>query len=148
MSGDPPNIQEFNTIAGLVFAQFYEAFPSRKDIDYDRVARGMGVEGNDWSAHKLPSGRGLRATISETLEWLNAEEFIRSYGNYLPPAQARLTTKGFAAMNAVPEGLKEKLGVELTKAVDKAPSSGVNTSAIGDLMGGFFGGLMKSIGNG
>jgi hypothetical protein len=147
MSGDPPNIQEFNTIAGLVFAQLYEAFPSRKNIDYDRVARAMGVEGNDWSAHKLPSGRGLRATISETIDWLNSEEFIRSHG-LSPPERVTLTTKGLAVMNAVPEGLKEKLGVELTKAINKAPSSGVNMSAIGDLMGSFFGGLVKSIGNG
>jgi hypothetical protein len=144
MSGDPPNIQEFNTLAGLVFAQLYEAFPSRKNIDYVRVARGIGVEGDDWSAHKLPSGRALRATISETIDWLNAEEFIRSH----PSEQVTLTTKGFAAMNAVPEGLKEKLGVELTRAINKAPSSGVNMSGIGDLMGSFFGGLIKSFGNG
>jgi hypothetical protein len=141
MSGDPPNIQEFNTIAGLVFAQLYETFPSRKNIDYDRVARGMGVEGNDWSAHKLPSGRGLRATISETIDWLNAEEFIRSHG-LSPSEQVTLTTKGRAVMNAVPEGLKEKLGVELTKAVDQKSYSG-----IGDLIGGILGGFTKSMGS-
>jgi hypothetical protein len=143
MSGDPPNIQEFNIIAGFVFAQLYEVFPSRKKIDLQRVARGMGVEGNDWGAHKLPTGRALHPTISDTIYWLDAEGFIKSHGD-----QVVLTTKGLAAMSAVPEGLKEKLGVRLTKAVDKGQSSGVNTGAIGDLMGGFFGGLMKSIGNG
>jgi hypothetical protein len=142
MSGEPPNIQEFNTIAGLVFAQLYEALPSRKNIDFDRVAREMGVEGKDWSAHKLPSGRGLRATISETIDWLNAEEFIRSHG-LSPPEQVTLTTKGLAVMNAVPEGLKEKLGVELTKAVDQKSYSG-----IGDLIGGILGGFTKSMGSG
>jgi hypothetical protein len=144
MSGDPPNIHEFNIIAGFVFAQLYEVFPSRKNIDLRKVAKGMGVDDSDWGAHKLPTGRVLRPTISDTIYWLDAEGFIKSYGD-----QVVLTTKGLAAMSAVPEGLnKEKLGVQLTKAVDKAQSSAVNTGAIGDLIGGFFGGLMKSIGNG
>ncbi len=36
------NIQEFNTIAGLIFAQLYRAFPILVDIDRDSIAKGHG----------------------------------------------------------------------------------------------------------
>jgi hypothetical protein len=50
-------------------------------------------------------------------------------------------------MNAVRSELKQPLGTELRKAVEGAPKSQINLSAIGDLIGGFFGGYTKSIGS-
>jgi hypothetical protein len=144
MSDVPLNIQEFNTIAGLIFAQLYKAFPGIENIDRDGIARAMGVEGLDWSAHKLSSGRSFGEVLSFTIGWLNAEGFTRAYGTH-PAERVSLTTKGLAAMSGVPSGLKEKLGVELTKAAEQAPTSKRDLAAIGELIGGFFGGITKSI---
>jgi hypothetical protein len=54
-----------------------------------------------------------------------------------------LTTKGLAATNAVPSGLKESLGAELRKAVEQGSTSNFDLSHIGDLIGGIFGGFTK-----
>jgi hypothetical protein len=67
------------------------------------------------------------------------------YGAH-PSQNVMLTTKGLAATNAVPSGLKGSLGIELRKAVEEGSPS--NLSRIGDLIGGFFGGFTKSIGSG
>ena len=50
-------------------------------------------------------------------------------------------------MNAVPSGLKESLGTELTKAVEQGSSSKIDVNRIGDLIGGVFGGIIKSVGS-
>jgi hypothetical protein len=144
MSDVPPHIQEFNTIAGLIFAQLYRTFPGIENIDRDGIARAIGVQGTDWSAHKLPSGRSFSETLSFTIGWLNAEGFTRAYGTH-PAERVSLTTKGLMAMSAVPSRLQATVGGELTKAVEQAPASGPNLSAIGDLIGGVFGGFFKSL---
>jgi hypothetical protein len=59
-----------------------------------------------------------------------------------------LKTKGLAATNAVPSGLKESLGTDLRKAVEQGSTSNFDLSRIGDLIGGVFGGFTKSIGSG
>ena len=145
MSAEPLNIQEFNTITGLIFAQLHKAFPGAEDIDRTGIAKAMGVAGDDWSKHILPSGRSFDKALAYTIGWLNAEEYIRAYGAH-PSQNVMLTTKGLAATNAVPSGLKESLGTELRKAVEEGCTS--NLSRIGDLIGGFFGGFAKSIGSG
>jgi hypothetical protein len=44
MAALPPNIVEFNTIAGLIFAQLYKVFPIVVDrIDREAIATAMGV---------------------------------------------------------------------------------------------------------
>ena len=144
MSAEPLNIQEFNTITGLIFAQLHKAFPGVEDIDRAAIAKAMGVAGDDWSKHMLPSGRSFDKALA-ILWWLNAEEYIRAYGAH-SSQNVMLTTKGLSATNAVPSGLKESLGTELRKAVDEGSTS--NLSRIGDLIGGFFGGFAKSIGSG
>ena len=151
MSATPLNIQEFNTITGLIFAQLYKAFPGVEDIDRAGIAKAMGVAGDDWSKHKLPSGRSFSDVLSYTIGWLKAEEYIKAYG---PHQNAMLTTKGLAATNEVPSGLKESLGTELTKVVEEGSTSKedftskLDLSRIGDLIGGVFGGFTKSIGSG
>jgi hypothetical protein len=132
---------------GLIFAQLYKAFPDIEDIDRQGVATAMGVKGNDWGSHRLPSGRSFGDVLSFTIGWLKAEGYTRAYGNH-PAERVSLTTKGLMAMNAVPSGLQEKVGIELTKVIDRAPASGPNLAAIGDLIGGVFGGFTKSIGGG
>jgi hypothetical protein len=41
MSTVPLNIQEFNTITGLIFAQLYKAFPGAENIDRAGIAKAM-----------------------------------------------------------------------------------------------------------
>ena len=147
MSAEPLNIQEFNTITGLIFAQLHKAFPGLENIDRAGIAKAMGVAGDDWSKHKLPSGRSFDEVLAYTIGWLKDEQYIRGY-DARPSQNVVLTTKGLAATNAVPSGLKESLGTELMKAVEEGSTSNFDLSRIGDLIGGFFGGLTKSIGSG
>jgi hypothetical protein len=116
MSAEPLNIQEFNTISGLIFAQLHKAFPATENIDRAGIAEAMGVAGDDRSKHMLPSGRSFDKALGYTIGWLNAEEYIRAYGAH-SSENVMLTTKGLAATNAVPSGLKDSLGTELREAV-------------------------------
>ena len=144
MSEAPKNIQEFNTIAGLIFAQLYVAFPVLVDIDRNSIAQAMGAAGGDWT-HKLPSGRSVSEMLAYTISWLTAEEYTRAAGSH-PAERVTLTSKGLAAMNAVPAGLKQSIGAALTKATEQGSQS--NHSAIGDLIGVLLGGFTKSMSSG
>ena len=70
MSAEPLNIQEFNTITGLIFAQLHKAFPGLENIDRAGIAKAMDVAGDDWSKHKLPSGRSFDKALGYTIGWL------------------------------------------------------------------------------
>jgi hypothetical protein len=102
----------------------------------------MGVAGDNWSGHKLPSGRSFAEMLSYTNNWLAAEGYTRWNGGH-PAEHVTLTTKGLAAMNAIPSGLKQTVGTTLSMAVE-----GSNHAKIGDLIGGIFGGFTKSIAGG
>jgi hypothetical protein len=111
----PPNIAEFNTIVGLIFAQLYEAFPVLVDlIDRNSIAKAMGVMG-DWSAHKLPSGRTFNEMLAYTIAWLSAQNYALASGSH-PAERVTLTDKGLAALNRMPKGLATTVGSELVKA--------------------------------
>jgi hypothetical protein len=140
----PANVEEFNTIAGLIFAQLYRAFPGVEDIDRESIAKAMGVVGKDWSAHKLPSGRSFSEMMMFTNNWLASEGYIRALG-FHSAEKVMLTEKGLSAMKAVPDGLKDSLGTELRKATERGT---FNASSIGDLVGGVIGGAIKSLGSG
>jgi hypothetical protein len=140
----PPNIREFNIIAGPVFAQLYKAFPARINIDREAVARAMGIEG-EWRSHLLISGRSFPAVMADTLSWLANEDYLNASGAH-PAENVTLSVKGLVAMNAVPEGLKEPVGTRLTDVADKGSQSGL--ASIGDLIGGIIGGTAKSLASG
>jgi hypothetical protein len=146
MSDVPANIQEFNQIVGLSFAQLYKSHPAGQDIDREGIAKAMGVGEANWSQHQLPSGHTLGQMVTCTIGWLNMEQYIQSFG--YPAARVLLTTKGLAAMQAVPSGLKESLGAQLTKVVEQKSTGGVDLSRIGEMVGGFFAGFTKSMGSG
>jgi hypothetical protein len=105
MADLPPNIQEFNTIAGLIFAQLYPAFPVLIDlIDRPAIAKAMDVT----EETQLSSGRTFNLVLSYTIAWLNAEDYIRSSGAH-PAERVVLSTRGLVAMNAVPPGLRRHI---------------------------------------
>jgi hypothetical protein len=140
-AGHTASIQEFNTIVGLVFVQLYRAFPGPENIDREAIAKVMGVAGNDWGAHKLPSGRSFGEMITHTTIWLLDEGYTRTRGSH-PAEKVLLTEKGLAAMKAIPTGLTDSLGAELRKATEQGS---FNISAIGELVGGVIGGAFKSL---
>jgi hypothetical protein len=144
LSETPPNISEFNTIAGLIFAQLYREFPLARDIDRPGIAKSMGVDAADWPNHTLPSGRSLNDVMANTIGWLSAEGYTSHYGAH-PASRVVLTTRGLAALNAKPSELGGPVGEELKRVTE--PDS-VNLRAIGDLIGGIFGGFTKSLGSG
>jgi hypothetical protein len=129
MSDVPTNIQEFNTIAGLIFAQLHRAFPVVENIDRGGIAGDMGVEG-PWVEHRLPSGGTFNEVLAHTIGWLNHEGYVKAYGSH-PAANVLLTAKGLAAMSAVPSGLKDNLGTELRRSVEQPH---LDLSGIGELI--------------
>jgi uncharacterized membrane protein (DUF485 family) len=72
----PQNVEEFNAIAGLVFALLYEAFPVHVSINKDFIARQMGVSASPNAL--LPSGRPFKQIVAFTLSWLADEGYIRT----------------------------------------------------------------------
>ncbi len=143
----PPNIEEFNIIAGLVLAQLYKALPVRLDmIDRAVIAEAMNVPDVHWGTRKLPSGRSFKVVLDSTIFWLVDEGFVRSADNARGADCATLTVKGLAALNAVPDGLGRSVGTALTDAADKGWRSGLGS--IGELMGGIIGGAAKSMASG
>ena len=137
----PPNIEEFNTITGLIFAQLYQAFPVQvPHIDRQAIAAVMDV-GGDQSV-KLKSGRSFADVLGSTVTWLIEENFIISRGP-LAGERAVLSEKGLSALNAVPSGLKQPLGSELAEAARGDSSSGI-AARIAEVMGSFSGGFTKS----
>jgi hypothetical protein len=145
MPETPPNIDEFNKIAALVFAQLYREFPVPVDINREVIAQALGVPEKDWGNFLLPSGRSFATILTTTIGWLKADEYTMAFGSD-PSKSVILTTKGLRVMNAVPSPLEETVGTELRRATE--PNSGAfDLSKIGDLIGGAIGGLMKSVGS-
>jgi hypothetical protein len=64
----PQNVEEFNAIAGLVFALLYEAFPVHVSMNKDFIAHQMGVSTSPDAL--LPSGRLFKQIVALTLSWL------------------------------------------------------------------------------
>jgi hypothetical protein len=134
----PANISEFNTITGLVFTQLYGQFPVAVDLDRAKIESAMVASS---STNVLQSGRPFAEVFAHSLNWLSNEGYIRSAGA-LAYEQVTLTTKGLAALNAVPQGLSATIGSTLA-----TNASAGNWSGVGDLIGGMIGGFTKSIGS-
>jgi hypothetical protein len=134
----PINIQEFNTIAGLIFAKLSQSHPLPTDIDGATIASLYGIE----ETAVLPSGRVFSDLFTYTLIWLNDEHYTSTRAGH-PAQRAVLTTRGLQAMNAVPSSLsKTTVAVELQKA---SKNSAINLSMIGELVGSAIGGLTKTL---
>jgi|ERR1700722_15518277 len=145
MPETPPNIDDFNKIAALIFTQLYREFPVPADIDIDAIAKALGAAEQDRGNFMLLSGRSFDAMLNKTIGWLYADKYTMALGPGLSKGVV-LTTKGLRAMNAVPSPLKETVGTELRKATE-TNSGAFDLSQIGDLIGGTIGGLWKSVGS-
>jgi hypothetical protein len=147
MPEQPPNIEEFNTIAGLILAQLYRAFPvqvQRTLIDRQSIAATMGAGGDE--SIKLKSGRSFGEMYGSTLLWLVDENFVLAPGNRQGQGgmgpNLVLSNKGLTALNTVRPGFKQSLGSELAEG-----SSSGDTARVADVMGylgSFAGGFIRS----
>ena len=143
MADLPANIEEFNTIAGLVFAQLYKAFPVRLDLlDRQAIASAMGIDPSNWPLHPLPSGQTFGTMMAYTLSWLVNEGYINAAGAH-PAERVTLSEKGLVALNAMPSGLKQSIGAKLTEVAADTSSPGV-ASKIAEIMGSFAGSFTRS----
>jgi hypothetical protein len=93
----PPNIQEFNEITAVVFAQLYIAHPMPKTLEPDEVAGVLGIAPNA----TLPSGRTFNEVFAYTVGRLLHQGYIFSNGHH-PRDRDVLTDKALAVMNVVP----------------------------------------------
>jgi|SRR5215831_8257007 hypothetical protein len=135
----PPNVQDFNAITGVLFAQLYTSVPVPTKIDPDAVASALGLQ--DRQA-RMSSGKPFSELLSHTIMWLNTEGFIRSQPG-LPLERAVLTDKGLAVMSFVPPSLSRPLGSELADATEETSTEG-GKRKIAELMGNFFGSAIGS----
>jgi hypothetical protein len=98
----PPNIQDFNEIAAVLFGMLYSSFPAPTSIFADLVAQALGLE-----------DRQAR------MSWLLREEFI-SEGRSLE--KLVLTTKGIAALNSLIFLLPPSVDASLVASASSDPS--------------------------
>jgi hypothetical protein len=138
----PQNIEEFNAIAGLAFAQLYKEFPARVDIDKDAIANVMGV-----SSDSLPSRRSFSQILAATLSWLQDEGYISgsNHPSHASWQKLVLAEKGLRAMNSVPPSLGEPVGSHLRNLSDQPSEGPSRVSQIADAVGSLIGGFTKSM---
>jgi len=135
----PPNIQEFNEITAVIFAQLYNAHPFPKDLDPDEVASVLAIS----RADKMPSGRIFNDVFAHTVSWLTNQGFVFSCGAH-PRERAILTAKTLTAMNVVPPSLNQSRGSELVDATKQA-SSATGRNTITEHVGTLIGSIIKSV---
>jgi hypothetical protein len=141
----PPNVAEFNAVAGYVFARLYAAFPSPVPrIDRDVIAAAMGVTSSNWGDHVMPSGKSFSDLLGSTIGWLDNQNYMKSVGG-TPIENVILTDKGLAALNAIPQGLS---GTTIGSSLVTANETGRSWTGVGELVGGMIGGFTKSISGG
>lgn len=145
------NIDDFNTIVGLVFSRLYACFPVGVEIDSveivtqaldGKLTRGEVARdfessslGNGPLADSLPSqerdeAERLFNIYSAAMKWLEAEGFIRfddhGVGLHL---ECALTLRGLQSLSLVPDGLKATLGDQIMQATKEGALVGVKDLA-------------------
>jgi hypothetical protein len=101
----PPNIEEFNELIAVIFAQLYIAHPMPKTLEPAEVAEVLGRV----PTATLPSGRTFNDVFAHTVGWLVHERYIYPNGSH-PRERAQLTDKALVAMNVVPPQLNRSRG--------------------------------------
>jgi len=101
----PPNIQRFNSLALVVFARLYEAFP--KGVDLDAIDTGIAAIPEDPNISASESFEYFDVAY-DVVEWLAREGFL-TYENPNHERKfynARLTMKGLVILGHVPSSLQ------------------------------------------
>ncbi|PLX36223.1 MAG: hypothetical protein C0606_16120 [Hyphomicrobiales bacterium] len=110
----PRNIDLFNELVGLVFAQLYDRFPVASNIDRKKIGEAIGLElisseinkkGQEQVKFVDPvEGLSFERLLLNTTRWLIHEGFIRSERNDAMVSVV-LTSKALTALNAMPASL-------------------------------------------
>ena len=138
----PANVQEFNQITAVVFAQLYTSHPLPKTLEPEEVASTLGIS----PSATMPSGRTFNEVFAHTVSWLLIQGYIYSYGHHARERNV-LTDKALVAMNVVPPSLNQSRGSELVDAAKQA-SSDTGKNKLGELAGTIIGSIIKSVLNG
>lgn len=136
----PPNIQEFNEIVGVIFAQLYDAHPVDRNVHAEEVASTLGVS----PSVTLPSGRSFNVVFEATARWLHEQHYIQTTYGGNPREHIFLTDKALTAMNVVPPALGRSRGSELVDATKEAKTESGRANLAG-LVGTLIGSIIKSI---
>jgi len=147
------NINIFNQVVGLMFDQFYRAFPIAEGVNYESMAAKLGVDAKDYinpygvfttrtrEYGKIDGGADFEAFVDGALAFLVQEGFLhRDGGDY------RLSAKSLTVLNAPLTGLGESLGTKLTGAV-KSAGTEAGRAAISETVGQIIGATIKSVFN-
>ncbi len=134
------NLQEFQTIAGLILKVAFSNFPMSADVDFNTIAHSIGLK--DTSAN-LDSGRSFSGVAGHTLKWLIDNDYVRG-PNILPKARGvTVTDKGLVAMR----NKSPATGVSFTDEIEEA-SKTVDTNEgrqkLAEVIGSFFGSAASS----
>ncbi|WP_316203355.1 hypothetical protein [Bradyrhizobium sp. SZCCHNS3051] len=135
----PPNIEEFNELTAVIFAQLYIVHPLPKTLEPDEVA---GVLGRPPAA-TLPSGRPFNDVFAHTVGWLVHEKYIYPNGAH-PRERVQLTDKALVAMNVVPPSLGRSRGSELVDAT-KSASTEAGRGRLGEIVAAVVEGITKGV---
>lgn len=99
------NIDQFNQITGRVFAELYEAFPSKVSLSPKKIVEDSDI---DWNV------------ANASIAWLREYGYLHADSETLSGDfnGSVLTPKGLAILNAVPDSLevKESYGALLANA--------------------------------
>lgn len=150
------NIDNFNAVTGLVFAQLYSVFPVRQDLNEKIIADAMGVEAFEvegfsggeepiYNFGEIAPGLKFRKLVLAVTCWLRDEGFVRAEGQRADLNMV-LTAKALTALNATPRALEGTLGSKLTTAAKHAGTE-AGRSAIAETVGQVIGAAVKSMSN-
>lgn len=143
----PKNIELFNQLVGLIFADLYEHFPLPiGTLNAVRYAKNFGIEVKELNGEPFFDRDTIPDTdvkfsflFSSTKTWLFDEGFIAGDNAYQPDLRwAVLTSKALLALNMMPASLKKPLGEELKDALKDAGTE-AGKAAIGETVGRIIG---------
>lgn len=150
-SAQPQNIQEFNQIAVVIFAQLYIAHPVPKTVDVAEVAALFEMT----PTTVLPSGRSFNEVFTSTVWWLHEQGYTFTRGSVGVGAMT-LSDKTFYAMNVMPPALQGPSGAGLSSPTTPTGNTGMalvqateqatqgRTKQLVDLAGTLIGSIIKS----
>lgn len=145
------NIEMFNQVVGLIFAQLYRQFPMAEQMDYEVMAEKLGVEARDYHPPDGVITPRMRE-YGEVLDGMNFESFVDQAVAFLVAEgflqqeryDYRLSARALTILNAPITGLDESLGKKLTGAVKQAGTE-TGRAAISETVGQIIGATVKGL---
>jgi hypothetical protein len=148
------NIDWFNRLVGMLFAEMYSSFPVPIDADHDRILPSIGAKeggiAHEWDIYKplvFPGDKDRDAItfFRATWQWLLDEKLIVGDRNH-----ATLASRTLSLLNSVPSSVLEHktLGVQIGEAakdMGQDITKDVAKTQLGELVGTVLGGFAKSM---